>query len=770
MTQLVLLRALFAALKSNLTHVTTAFERQLREAERRRSLDVLRESEQRFRQLAENIDLFFYLKDLQNSKVLYASPAYEKIWGRSPESFYADPQSWFSAVHPEDRDETVERVEQAAKGPVESRYRIIRADGAVRWIRSRRFPVRDNSGQVHGIAGIAEDITERKEAEERIDRLSRVYAVLSGINGLIVRVRDREELYREACRIAVEVGQLRMAWLGAYDRKAMCVMPVAWHGHEDGFLGLIALAMQAPVREGRGFVMRAVREKRAVIINDVERDTTMRLRAEVLARGYRSAAVLPLIVAGEVTGVLGLFSAEPGFFDENEMRLLTELAGDISFALDHIEKAERLDYLAYYDSLTGLANRALFYERMAERVRAADRERDRFAVCILDVERFKTINDVLGRQAGDALLAQIAERMTQATGDAGRLGRVSADRFALLIPGVHSDDDAARRLEQKLRACFGAPFRIEEQELRVSAKAGVALFPNDGMKEEALFANAEAACKKAKETGERYVFYTQRMTEAVARNLSLENKLRQALENDEFVLHYQPKVSMETRRIQGVEALIRWQSPELGLVPPIQFISLMEETGLILEVGAWALRQAVADHREWVNGGLPAPRIAVNVSALQLQQRNFVDAVMSAVGGGATAPAIDLELTESLLMKDVEGNIEKLKAVRALGMRVAIDDFGTGHSSLAYLAKLPVDALKIDRSFVITMLDDPGTMTLVQTIISLAHSLKLSVVAEGVDSEAQANMLRLLRCDQMQGYLISKPSPLDEITALLSAD
>jgi EAL domain-containing protein (putative c-di-GMP-specific phosphodiesterase class I) len=297
----------------------------------------------------------------------------------------------------------------------------------------------------------------------------------------------------------------------------------------------------------------------------------------------------------------------------------------------------------------------------------------------------------------------------------------------------------------------------------------VALFPNDGMGEEALFANAEAACKKAKETGDRYLFYTQRMSEAVARNLSLENKLRLALESGEFVLHYQPKVSTETRRIEGVEALIRWQSPELGLVPPMEFIPLMEETGLILEVGAWALRRAAADHREWVSGGLPAPRIAVNVSALQLQQRDFVDAVTSAVGGGAMLSAIDLELTESLLMKDIEGNIEKLKAIRALGMRVAIDDFGTGHSSLAYLARLPVDALKIDRSFIITMLDDPGTMTLVQTIVSLAHSLKLSVVAEGVDSEEQANILRLLRCDQMQGYLVSKPLPLDEMAALLSA-
>ena len=757
-------------LKSNLERLRSAFEGQLREAElkrqRRRSLDTLQESEQRFRQLADNIDACFYLTDPQNSRIFYASPAYEKIWGRSLDTLYADPRSWFAAVHPEDRNEMIERVERAAAAPMESRYRIIRADGAVRWLRSRRFPVRDPSGNPYRIAGIVEDITEQKEAEEKIARLNRVHTVMSGINALIVRVRDREELYREACRILVEAGRLRMAWLGLYDPKSMSVTPVAWHGHEDGFLGLIALAMQAPVREGRGLVRRAVREKRAVVINDVEHDTTFRLQAQALARGYHSAVVIPLTVAGEITGVLGLFAAEPGVFDEDEMRLLAELAGDISFALDHIEKAERLNYLAYYDPLTGLANRALFDERLAEHARTAE-QRARFAVCVVDVDRFKAINDTRGRQTGDELLRQIAERLRETTGDPDRLGRISADRFAFVIPDVRSESDAARSVEQKLRGCFAPPFKVQDQELGISAKAGVALFPSDGTEGEALFASAEAALKKAKTTGERYLFHTQQMTERVAEKLSLENKLRRALEKDEFVLHYQPKVSTETRRIDGVEALIRWQSPELGLVPPMQFIPLMEETGLIMEIGVWALRRAILDHRGWIDQGLSAPRVAVNISAIQLRQRDFVAVVTEAIRQGVAPPAVDLELTESLLMDDYEGNIEKLRAIRDLGVRIAIDDFGTGHSSLAYLAKLPVDALKIDRAFTSTMLSDPGSATLVQMIISLAHSLKLSVVAEGVESEDQARMLRLLRCDQMQGYLVSKPLPLDDMTTLL---
>ena len=271
----------------------------------------------------------------------------------------------------------------------------------------------------------------------------------------------------------------------------------------------------------------------------------------------------------------------------------------------------------------------------------------------------------------------------------------------------------------------------------------------------------------AKASGEPYLFYMRAMNERVAETMALENKLRRAFENDEFVLHYQPKVDLETRSIVGVEALIRWQSPELGLVPPMKFIPLMEETGLILPVGAWALRRASLGHRSWVDQGLKAPRVAVNVSPIQLRQREFVGSVEQAIIEGVAPTGIDLEITESLIMRDIERTIQKLKEVRALGVSIAIDDFGTGYSSLAYLAKLPVQTLKIDRSFIITMLNDADTMTLVQTMISLAHSLRLTVVAEGVDAEEQAKMLRLLRCDQMQGYLFSRPVPFDEITALL---
>ncbi|TMH27469.1 MAG: EAL domain-containing protein, partial [Betaproteobacteria bacterium] len=264
-------------------------------------------------------------------------------------------------------------------------------------------------------------------------------------------------------------------------------------------------------------------------------------------------------------------------------------------------------------------------------------------------------------------------------------------------------------------------------------------------------------------------FYTQEMTARIAEKLALENRLRQALEKDEFVLHYQPKVDIEARTVMGMEALIRWQSPELGLVPPLQFIPLLEETGLILPVGAWALRRAALDHRAWVEAGLKPPRVAVNVSAIQLRQRDFVEAVERSAADGVSPPAIELELTESLVMEDIEASIDKLTALRRLGIGIAIDDFGTGYSSLFYLARLPVEALKIDRSFVATMVQDPSTMTLVETMISLAHSLRLKVIAEGVETEEQATILRRLRCDQMQGYLFSRPIAREQMAALLAS-
>jgi diguanylate cyclase (GGDEF)-like protein/PAS domain S-box-containing protein len=618
------------------------------------------------------------------------------------------------------------------------------------------------------VAGNIAFALEHMAKEEKVRRLTRVEGVLSGINALIVRVGDRDELFREACRIAVLKGEFPLAWVAISDPREQQLKAVAWAGDEHGFVQLTRPTADAKGQGKAGLSAQAIEKRAPAVCNDIEADgSAMRFAEEALERGYRSAVALPLTVDGAAIGALVLYAAEVGFFDDEEIKLLKELAGDISFALEHIEKAEKLDYLAYYDALTGLANRALFEQRLEQKVIAAHRAQRRQAVFMLDIERFKTINDAYGRQAGDALLKQVADRLVTTGGDASRFARIGADHFAIMTADTESEEQVARYTEQWLDAVFGPPYHVAGQEITIAARVGISMFPSDGTDADTLLRNAEAALKKVKRTGERYLFYAQEMTERVAENLTLESKLRRALENEEFVLHYQPKVDLETRSIVGVEALIRWQSPELGLVPPLRFIPLLEETGLIMQVGSWALKQAALDHRSWVERGLKPPRVAVNISPIQLRQRDFVALVETAIIEGVAPTGIDLEITESLIMEDIEGTIQKLKAIRELGVNIAIDDFGTGYSSLGYLAKLPVQSLKIDRSFIVAMEEDSNDMTLVSTIISLAHSLKLKVVAEGVETAEQANYLRLLRCDEMQGYLFSKPLPREDLVALL---
>ena len=611
------------------------------------------------------------------------------------------------------------------------------------------------------------EAAERLRAEHSVKRLNRVYAVLSGINAAIVRIGDRDALFREACRIAVEQAGFPLAWIGMHDADSECLETVAMAGTVPEYAALLRPSVRDDIPSGQGTNGRAFREKRPVVENDMSANPNVgHMRREGLRLGIRSVLSLPLVVEGTSVGVLALYAKEKDYFDAEEMKLLSELASDIALAMDHIGKRERLDYLAYYDVLTGLANRSLFNERLNQYLHSAEQSKGKLALIQMDLVRFKTINDSLGRQAGDDLLKQLAGRLGRAA-DTANIARVGGDHFAIVLPAIKGRSEIGRTVDRIWHDCFEQPFRVMDTELRVSARAGIALFPSDGRNVDSLFANAEAALRKAQETGERYQFHLREMTAQLAGQLELENQLRQALEKQEFVLHYQPKVALETRTILGVEALIRWQSPTLGLVPPMKFIPLLEETGLILQVGSWALKQASLDHRKWVEQGIKAPRVAVNVSPIQLRQRDFVAAVERAIMEGVAPTGIDLEITESLIMEDVQGSIEKLKTVRNLGVRIAIDDFGTGYSSLGYLAKLPVQTLKIDRSFVITMLGDPDTMTLVSTIISLAHSLRLKVVAEGVDAEEQAKVLRLLRCDEMQGYLFSKPLPFDELTAML---
>jgi len=703
-------------------------------------------------------------------KIIYVSPAAETVFGKTDEQMSRSFSEWSDLLHPEDRSRVLEKWERATQGaPFEAEYRIVRPQGAVRWIQTNGRCATDEGGAVVRIDGMARDVTERREQEGKIAHLTRIRSVLSGINSITVRVHEREELLHEACRIAVEQGGFGMVWVGLLDADGREVRVAAHHGFAPDVPG----GFQLPAGSGTEIQCRAgcraILDRTPFVVNDLaEAHPHNQLRRLAVGRGYRSVIALPLIAAGATTGVMIMYAKEVDFFNADEVKLLSELAGDISLALEHIGNEERLKFLANYDPLTGLPNRALIHERLTQLLAAARQKQTHTAVAVADIKRFRLVNETFGRHAGDRVLRELAQRLRDHSPEPLNLARVSPDSFALVLAGIGDAADIATILERCLGGALAAPFLIDGKEIRIAMTTGVAVFPPDGDDADVLFRNAEAALKRAKRAGDRILFYHPEMNARVAETLILENRLRRAIEEEQFVLHYQPKISAASGRVTGLEALIRWLDPVAGLVPPGKFIPILEETGMILDVGTWAIRKALIESRSWrLTHGGPL-RIAVNVSAIQLRQRDFVDTVKRSIDGlGIAATHLDLELTESMIMEGIEGNVHKLQAIRDMGINVAVDDFGTGYSSLAYLAKLPVNALKIDRSFVDTMTSNPHSMTLVSTIISLAHALDLKVIAEGVESEEQAKLLRLLKCDELQGYLFSKPLAPGEIQDFL---
>jgi diguanylate cyclase (GGDEF)-like protein/PAS domain S-box-containing protein len=639
---------------------------------------------------------------------------------------------------------------------------LLTRSGGRRIMRWNNVLVHSATGDVIGSASIGEDITDRKQAEARIAYLNRVHAMLSGINTLMVRVRDREELFKEACRMAIDVGGFLVSLIGILDRNTMKMETVGLACKDPAIEEQIRAILASNNAALNSMVEQAFREKRAVVSNDSQNDPKVAFRERHVQFGSRSMVILPMFVADQMVGVIALYAGESQFFHDEEMKLLTELAGDIAFSIDHIEKQERLDYLAYYDALTGLANRTLFLDRVAQHMRVAVDRGQRLALFVIDLERFKNINNSLGRVAADAILKQVAEWLVlKAGGDPTLLSRLGADHFAAVMPELVQEDALERRVRKAVQEFSDHEYQHDNTAFRISCRVGVALFPEDGGTADMLLKNAEAALSKAKAGGDRYLFYSQKMVETAVGRLSLEMRLRLAIERNEFVVYYQPKVNMRDSKLTGVEALIRWNDPTAGLVLPGQFIPILEETGLIYEVGHWALRTAIEDYLRWRSASPSAPPISVNVSLLQLRNSSFAADLQAAIGVDPHAAAgLELEITESVIMKDVKTAIATLRAIRAMGMKIAIDDFGTGFSSLSYLAKLPIDTIKIDRSFVTDMTKGPEGLALVSMIINLARSLKLKVVAEGVETDDEANLLRLLNCDEAQGYLFCKPLPV----------
>jgi diguanylate cyclase (GGDEF)-like protein/PAS domain S-box-containing protein len=730
-------------------------------AERNRAMEEQRESELRFRQLAENIEDAFWICTADYRRLLYVSPSYEQIWGRKCEQLYGGAVPWTQAIHEEDRAMVhTELMQRAADGSGFSLdYRIVRPDGAVRWVSDRAFPIRGDDGRIYRVAGVSRDITERKAQEETIRRLTRLYAVLSGVNSMIMRIRNRRALFQELCRIAVTEGEFNFVWIGVFDPLSGDGELVAsFGGSGDPFTDL-PLTTQADrpgsIRPGS----MAARTRAQVIVNDVAADPSLApLHARFLERKLLALAAIPIISGGQTVAVMGFGASRRNFFDSAAMALLGDLAADVTFGLEYIAKEEKLAYLAVYDVLTGLPNSTLFLDRLGQLLRSATGAGRVVAVVLLDLYRFKQINDTLGRHVGDALLRRVADRLSEAMPPAACVARLNADSYAVAVGDLPHGEDAAARLLESLMGALREPIIIDEHQINVTFHAGIALGPEDGEEPVALFRNAEAALRRARSLNETFLFYSSEINATVMERVTMEAKLRRAIERQEFTLHYQPKVDTRSSALVGIEALLRWNDPDGGMVMPSQFIPLLEETGLIVPAGRAVIEMALTDSLRWRRQGFKVPRVAVNVSELQLRQRDFAHSLQEMIGrSGLEPPALELELTESTLMVDIDNSARTLRSIHDTGVHIAIDDFGTGYSSLRYLAKLPIGTVKIDRSFIASMVEDPDSMTIVSSIISLAHSLKLQVCAEGVETVGQSERLHMLECDTLQGYLYGRP-------------
>lgn len=739
---------------------------------RKHAEQQLYDSEVKYRSLIEQASDGIFVINAAGRILLVNSPACELLGYSEGELL--------GAVHSVtyldgENNEAEARIAQAKTGAV------LRYERSVRRKDGSTFPAEFSSRMLDNgtIQVIFRNISERRMHEERIARLSRIHAVLSGINSAIVRIRDRRELFQEACRIIVEHGRFTLGWIARLDPGTGKLMAVAQEGlpairvaADDFFNGSIGLvpagAAVIALAEKRPAVDKFIEESSPTL--GVQQDTdSLKVRRAAIKLGAKSVIALPLIVEGRTFGVLTLYAAERDFFDEEEIKLLDNLAGDISFGLEFIAKEEKVDYLAYYDSLTGLPNRSLFFDRLTHQLGTAAREQANVALLLVDLDRFGQVNDTLGRRAGDRLLTAVSERLNSTIRDRDAVARVGPNRFALAISGMSDSTEVAHALESRKAKWFGQPFTIGGEELRISATVGIAIFPNDSTDADALFANAEAALRLAKSQNAGFLFYGPEMNARVAESLRIETRLRRAIANQELTLWYQPKIDLVTGKLTGLEALMRWRDPEHGLIPPGKFIPIMEQTGMILQAGNWALSQVAADCRQWRHGGVAAPRVAVNVSPIQLQQKDFVTRIVAAAEETAAAGgALDLEITESVIMENVDAIIPKLQTVRGLGVEIYIDDFGTGYSSLAYIARLPIHSLKIDRSFIVGMTQSQESLNIVNSVISLAHSLKLRVVAEGVETEAQSALLGQIACDEIQGFFLSRPLPPEEIPALIS--
>ncbi len=690
-----------------------------KEAERR-----LREAEERYRTLVETVPAVTYTDRAVGSYpdlAIYTSPQIEELLGYSLQE-WLDPERvlWEERLHPEDRTWvlTADERSRASGEPFSEEYRLLAKDRSVVWVRDEAVLLRNEAGEPLYWQGVIVDVTDRKEAEEALRESEERLLALAEATFEGILINDQGVIL-EANRALTDMFGYEVSEVIGRSTVEFVVPE-----HRDLVEQKIASGSEEPYE-----------------VTGVGKDGTL-LDLEVRGRAYN--------------------------YRERRVRIVA-----IRDITDRKAAEKRLEYWAFHDSLTDLPNRQSLLDRLGHALQRTRRRRDlRVAVLLMDLDNFKDVNDSLGHGPGDMLLVAVAERLKGCLRPEDTLARFGGDEFVVLIEDVESPDDAVR-VTERIVETLREPFVVEGRELFLRTSIGVALGTARQNSAEDLLRDADTAMYEAKEQESDYRMFDPAMYERVVGRLELENELRRAIETDEFVVHYQPIMSLKSGEMWGVEALVRWSHPERGPLDPWEFMAVAEQSGIVVPMGEGVLEEACGQAKEWQeeHPRIPALVMSVNLSARQLQRPDIAQIVEKVLKKtGLESRYLSLDITETVYIKALEGNTEALDELRHLGVCISIDDFGTGYSSLAYLKRLPASALKIDRSFVKGLGEDVEDTVIVGMVIELAHTLGMEALAEGVESEAQATLLKEMGCDMAQGYHFSKALPPEEIPALLSSD
>lgn len=627
---------------------------------------------------------------------------------------------------------------------------------AERWLMMSRVPLRDKIGRTIGVVGVSRDITARKSAEHLIQTQARLLEMMAEGMELPHFLEELADMIESRLPDLHAAFFVRSADGSELNLQAAPSLP-------DSMVDYIETVPVGPEAPGCG---RAAYLGERIILTDVDFSMCLPGARET----YRSAWSMPIKAAdGRAIGTAAFYSPRQMEPDTHHHELIDVAIHLARIAIERRQAEDRIRFLADHDTLTGLPNRSRLDLALTKAMQKADRKGTHLAVAFLDVDNFKLVNDSLGHASGDELLKVIARRMAAFIGPKGKVVRVGGDEFVVLNAVRTDEQSMVLDRFEALRSRLSEPIPIAGMELQATCSMGIACYPEHGGTPSELLANADAAMYHAKASGrDRLAIFSREMAESARLKLARTEELRRALKQGEFELHYQPQCHLPTGTITGAEALVRWRHPVDGLLPPGAFIPLAEESGLIVPLGDWVLDEACRQARAWQVAGLPPLVVSVNVSPRQFRENGWVETVRRTLERSGLDPRfLELEITESLIMEDMQGAVARMRALSALGVTLAIDDFGTGYSSLSALKSFPVSRLKIDRSFVADIPDDADDMAITSAIISLAQKLDLSVIAEGVETEAQAVFLLKSGCTDMQGYLFGKPLCVDRFAAAL---